>query len=331
MSPDLNTFAASTEESICHPARNLSITDAGDNGALDGRGSSPRSASTSLQAAAAVNAGLQHEDSGHSPMDSSTRNKEPSISLTNRRRSAIMANLQLNDPTIPAPGEMISEDSPFPNSQTTTSPTFLPRSFHGERVPSLGQIHQSIEEEQEAQVNRLLQMISSQQQHLRQLQENRIHSSSIVPPEQANNSSEYSGTIPSTSSPFPNLRSPALSLPRSPMDHYRTDFRHRIPTSQQESISPRLRSMSNSREREKSWVLGCRDENAFYQAETQIMIRENQMLRQRIKELERQLHDVGLNSLPHEPTTPSQLLISESTLENTAQETPEENAMILTQ
>lgn len=40
---------------------------------------------------------------------------------------------------------------------------------------------------------------------------------------------------------------------------------------------------------------GARDESAFYQAETQMLTRENQMLKQRIRELERQLSD-------HNPT-----------------------------
>lgn len=331
MAQDSNTFPTSSEESISHSTRNLIITDSGDHGAPDGRGSPPRSASTSLQAAAAVNAGLQHEEFGPSPPGSSSTIKEPSMSLTNRRRSAIMANLQLNDPTIPAPGEMINEDSFFPNSQTTPSPILLPRGIRSERLPSLGQIHQSIEEEQEAQVNRLLQMISTQQQQLRQLQDHKTHSSSISPQEPPNIASEMSGSVPTASSPFPNFRSPALSLPRSPMDHYRTDVSHRISASQQESVPPRIRSISNSREREKSWGLGCRDENAFYQAETQIMTRENQMLRQRIRELERQLHDLGSTSLPHEPSTSSHLFMSESTPDQVVQESAaDENAMAIT-
>lgn len=36
-----------------------------------------------------------------------------------------------------------------------------------------------------------------------------------------------------------------------------------------------------------------RDESAFYQAETQSMTRENQMLKSRIRELERQLHEAS--------------------------------------
>jgi hypothetical protein len=42
-------------------------------------------------------------------------------------------------------------------------------------------------------------------------------------------------------------------------------------------------------------MLGSRDESAFYQAETQMLMRENQMLRHRVRELERQLSDAGSN------------------------------------
>jgi hypothetical protein len=46
-----------------------------------------------------------------------------------------------------------------------------------------------------------------------------------------------------------------------------------------------LRSTSISGEGGAPWNLEGRDESAFYQAETQMMVRENQMLRQRIREL----------------------------------------------
>lgn len=48
--------------------------------------------------------------------------------------------------------------------------------------------------------------------------------------------------------------------------------------------SPRLRATSFSQE-SGDWVLGGRDESAFYQAETQMLTRENQMLRHRIRDL----------------------------------------------
>jgi len=66
-------------------------------------------------------------------------------------------NLQLNDPSLPAPGEMINEGqaasyrTASPHS-LTGSPTIPSSDLHHFRTPSLGEIHQELEQEQEAQV-----------------------------------------------------------------------------------------------------------------------------------------------------------------------------------
>ena len=72
-------------------------------------------------------------------------------------------NLNLNDPTLPAPGEL--QMSPSNRSR----PPF-PHSPHHERTPSLGELHQELEYEQEGQVNRLLNMIRHQQAQISTLQ-----------------------------------------------------------------------------------------------------------------------------------------------------------------
>jgi hypothetical protein len=49
-----------------------------------------------------------------------------------------------------------------------------------------------------------------------------------------------------------------------------------------------------------------RDEASFYQAETQMLTRENQMLKLRIRELERQLNEMNPTSpITHSPATAS--------------------------
>jgi len=72
-----------------------------------------------------------------------------------------------------------------------------------------------------------------------------------------------------------------------------------------------LRSTSISGDSGDHWVLGGRDESAFYQAETQMLVRENQMLRHRIRELEKQLTDLLSGTTSHgnpsEPVNPSHL------------------------
>lgn len=56
-------------------------------------------------------------------------------------------NLQLNDPSVPAPGEMVSE-----HHHPTGSPLMSIPQHH--RAPSLGELHQELEAEQEAHVVR---------------------------------------------------------------------------------------------------------------------------------------------------------------------------------
>lgn len=72
---------------------------------------------SSLQAAATINSGFRN-----SPDHSSPRFE--------RRRSSLMMNMHLTDPNLPGPGEMAQHH----------------------RAPSLGEIHQQLENEQEAQV-----------------------------------------------------------------------------------------------------------------------------------------------------------------------------------
>jgi len=91
------------------------------------------------------------------------------------------------------------------------------------------------------------------------------------------------------------------------------------------AISPRLRSGSVSfgggEAEQQLWdVVKGRDENAFYQAETQMLTRENQMLRHRIRELERQLKEAAGTAasvaVTHEPSHASHLIQSTSASED---------------
>lgn len=155
----------------------------------------------SLQAAATMNAGLQNEVSrgkttvnprvhpilfsravvgssnqfeptesralttskiGSSSATSSSAARSRQSPNSGRRRSTVLMNLQANDPNIPAPGEMVSENQNNANSTngagpssprpSNGSPMILPRDPHHSRTPSLGELHQELEEEQEAQV-----------------------------------------------------------------------------------------------------------------------------------------------------------------------------------
>ncbi|KAG9249301.1 hypothetical protein BJ878DRAFT_1832 [Calycina marina] len=314
--PDLNSLPPSrTVPSAAHTSTGS------EEAAL--RGQSPsslsRSTSTSLQAAAAVNAGLRHEGSRRSSGSSASRNRPHAG--TGRRRSTVLMNLQLNDPNVPGPGEMVSENAGFrsgsPNS-ITSSPTIPSHDARHYRTPSLGEIHQELEQEQEAQVNRLLQMIRVQQQQLQQLQA--AGSTDTGSPSATDEyTSEQSTSLSSPNVPHVQPtqvpRSPTVLHPRASIEMARAEI-HRQSRTPSRTASPLLRSASISAEAGLSWNLGGRDESAFYQAETQMMVRENQMLRQRIRELERQVTELHANSaLTHGPASPSNLARSTSVSE----------------
>ena len=78
-------------------------------------------------------------------------------------------------------------------------------------------------------------------------------------------------------------RSPSFPRPRNSFDMARADL-HRRSRTPSRGASPRVRSGSISAE-SGDWITGGRDESAFYQAETQMLTRENQMLRHRIRDL----------------------------------------------
>ncbi len=114
-----------------------------------------------------------------------------------------------------------------------------------------------------------------------------------------------------TQSGFPPV---ASSLPRSPgfphhprssFDMARADLQRRSRTPSR-GASPRLRATSMSGESGEQWVLGGRDESAFYQAETQMLIRENQMLRHRVRDLGK----MGPSLYPYIVCLPSELILS---------------------
>ncbi|OQN98081.1 hypothetical protein B0A48_15913 [Cryoendolithus antarcticus] len=223
-----------------------------------------------------------------------------------RRRSSLMTNLQINDPTIPAAGEMVS---PSDNG----SPRFnrRPTDYHHTRQPSLGELHQKLEEEQESQANRLLYMIRIQQDQLNALQKQ--HRGPLYTPPESTGTSALADTPGSTaqSNPFdrpsPSSRSTSVAALPHGLGAYKRpsslsrQSSHRVlePTFNSQSGSPKNGPSSGGGHgalgplTEDFLLGGTRDETAFYQAETQTLTRENQMLKLRVKELERQVSDLS--------------------------------------
>ncbi|KAI9793945.1 MAG: hypothetical protein M1833_000514 [Piccolia ochrophora] len=264
---------------------------------------SSRSPSVSLAAAATINASMHTQDSRQSPSSSTSRSRgggsSPQAGRHERRRSAVLLNLNLNDPTLPGPGELQGSEhrtSAFrAASPQSTSPPYPTADPHHQRAPSLGELHQELEAEQEAQVNRLLQMIRQQQHQLRQMQQ----ATGQVPLDPTGTAIDDSTPTSERSFSFPTLSQPPASVtnprPRSPAGQHRSSQdlsrqssrRSRNPS---RTTSPALGPVSAGPgahpDGTEPWTLGgSRDESAFYQAETQTLMRENQMLRMRIREL----------------------------------------------
>lgn len=204
-------------------------------------------------------------------------------------------NLQIADPSAPAPGERASDTQP--STQRNSSPHAAPasprliatgRPQHS-RTPSLGELHQELENEQEFQVNRLLAEIRRLQEQLQRQQQQQQQGQQPA----AATGDEASDRAASAQSPYSAHPPGSGSLPRSPgfphhprssFDMARADLQRRSRTPSR-NASPRMRSASIGGDSGEQWALGGRDESAFYQAETQMLIRENQMLRHRIREL----------------------------------------------
>ncbi|KAF1940003.1 hypothetical protein EJ02DRAFT_407302 [Clathrospora elynae] len=317
MAPDLNTLPAS-------PHGSPSVSSG------TSRNQSPSASRTmsassphSLAATAAMNAGMHNEDTRRPSTGSMRRDVERA-----RRRSSIRMNLNLNDPAVPAPGEM--QQSPSSRSRGA-----WPHSPHHERTPSLGELHQELESEQEGQVNRLLNMIRTQQAQINTLQASQPPTSASAV-DDSTPTSERSMSIPP---PFPqstHVSPPIISpLPSAAQPRSRSPFGFGS-ISRQSSFADRSRHGSHTGSPALRPVSGQaggpfdphdmlpgpatgRDESAFYQAETSNLTRENQMLKLRIRELERQLGDMNPTSqITHSPVISSSLA-STATREDTRQ------------
>ncbi|KAI7337473.1 hypothetical protein KC354_g17628, partial [Hortaea werneckii] len=173
----------------------------------------------------------------------------------------------MNDPTIPAPGEL--QQSSSNNTSLRSGRRSLPfpsASPPHHRHQSLGELHQELENEQEAQVNRLLHMIRIQQDQLAAFQQRQ---QSPLLPSTSTSTSQPSSPEPSSSQPSQPVPSTShgttltSSLPPPPPAF--------PPLSGTDNLFLATSTM--------------RDDTAFYQAETQALTRENRMLKVRMREL----------------------------------------------
>lgn len=122
---------------------------------------SRHASSSSLAAAATINAGFQNEEPRRSSTSSNRGRPLPQASRTERERRRSNAFLSSHDPTLPGPGELQVGELRGPSYQglnlpfRSVSPQAIGSPVMGgqrDRAPSLGELHQELEAEQEAQV-----------------------------------------------------------------------------------------------------------------------------------------------------------------------------------
>jgi hypothetical protein len=139
--PDINSLPPSPNQPLTSslPARTMSNNPETSTSSSSPPQSYSPNPSHSLAAAATLNAGLHNQESRRSS-NSSLRNPQ-----NYRRRSSIRMSLNLNDPATPAPGELQM-------SPVATARVPWPENPSHQRAPSLGELHQELENEQEMQV-----------------------------------------------------------------------------------------------------------------------------------------------------------------------------------
>ncbi|KAF3402263.1 hypothetical protein DPV78_004565 [Talaromyces pinophilus] len=264
---------------------------------------------------------LSHRSSlsGHRSSPQSTR---PSIS-EGRRRS----HLNLNDSPLATAGAGVEHhehrSSSFSNYFRTASPSSLGGSPiiatgdpHHQRAPSLGELHQELEQEQEAQVNRLLQMIRQQQLQLQQLQlqqqQGQQPSSAVV---DDNNNSNLTPSSERSHNQFPilpPLPTPGISRSSTVHSHSHSPFSTRRGSRGSETAAPpypqpfsaaatpgdSVFDLNDLVDRDATTAArrSSLDDSAYYQAQVDSLNRDNRMLRARIRVLERQIAELSASS-----------------------------------
>ncbi|RPB28904.1 hypothetical protein L211DRAFT_832790 [Terfezia boudieri ATCC MYA-4762] len=174
-------------------------------------------------------------------------------------------------------------------SSSPSGPQRLPR----QPSSDFAELHNELEIEQEAAVNRLLNMI-----RLQQLQNQ--HLSSTQSDDGASSTGATFDSANSTRARSPGGASVRRSgLSRQSSFNQTTTAQNR-PVSRASSThtagSPLLQPVSGGEDLVSGGILlgtsASRDETGFYMAETQMLSRENEMLKRRIRELERQVREL---------------------------------------
>lgn len=181
-------------------------------------------------------------------------------------------------------------------------PQRLPRQQSPQEAAAIADLHQELETEQEAQVNRLLNLI--------RLQHLQSQTSAI------DDNSSTAATVDSASTTTGRARSPvsASSMSRRGSGRLSRENSARRPRSgsrASSTSSPSFQAASfiNDSVSESSatvpWLGSSHSDLGFYMAEAQMLTRENEMLKRRIRELERQVADLSSKGSTATDVTPT--------------------------
>ncbi|KAL4933453.1 uncharacterized protein BDV17DRAFT_110197 [Aspergillus undulatus] len=286
MSPDINSLPSSRSASASPRQRRTfsSLLDAPTQ-TLPSTGSGPANSTSSSLNNNHTNTMTSELSRRHHPISGSERRRSGNLNLNSNSNGSYTSESGAGE--IPSPSDHRSSFGHGHNGLRTSSPSNLGGSPvigtgdpHHQRTPSLGELHQELEQEQEAQVNRLLQTIRSQQVRLQYLEQQHPQQSAI---DDVTPSFERSTSFPPAA---------ALSTAGSRTS---TQLPSSLSSRRPSQASPSLRPADFSRGPDApEWVTGpgegtgrrsSRDESSFYQAEAAALSRENQMLQQRIRQL----------------------------------------------
>ena len=174
------------------------------------------------------------------------------------------------------------------SGQAPRSPALYATIPHHQRAPSLGEIQQQGEEEQEAQFNRLRNLVRLEQERQAALATDpELAHAVLTSPPSSSLRDVFSESPPGSryDPSSPSSAGRASRAPRSPMQR---------PTSLSRHSSRSTQPLSTARSHDEGAAGGVREEGAFYQAMKQMILRENEMLRERIKSLEKAISDIDV-------------------------------------
>lgn len=169
--------------------------------------------------------------------------------------------------------------------QDPTLPQRLPRTGPADAT-AFAELHQELEAEQEAQVNRLLNMI-----RIQSLQAGSVDGDAVSNAATVDSASTHAGR-------------PHSPISRRGSNRVSRDGSYYHPRSISRTSSPGLTAGNDSAASETSGWAASSHEKSFYAAESQMLKRENEMLKRRIRELEKIVTDMSGKSAP-ETTVPS--------------------------